>query len=67
MFTGDAARRCRGLGNEAGLLLRLGIYAGDIVREVDSNGRASVHGGAVQSAARAGEIPVSTTMRDVVR
>ncbi len=69
----DAAQRCRDLGNEAGLPLHLGIHAGDVVREVDSDGRANVHGGAVQVAARVqsaaapGEILVSATVRDLAR
>ncbi len=69
----DAAVRCRDLGNEAGLPLHVGIHAGDVVREVDQDGRANVHGGAVQVAARVqgeaapGEILVSATVRDLAR
>ncbi len=69
----DAAQRCRDLGNEAGLPLHLGIHAGDVVREVDSDGRANVHGGAVQVAARVqsaaapGEILVSDIVRGLAR
>ena len=69
----DAAQRCRDLGNETGLPLHLGIHAGDIVREVDPNGRANVHGGAVQLAARVqsaaapGEILVSDIVRGLAR
>ena len=69
----EAAQRCRDLGNEAGLPLHLGIHAGDVVREVASDGRANVHGGAVQVAARVvdaaepGEILVSATVRDLAR
>ena len=64
----DAAVRCRDLGNEAGLPLHLGIHAGDVVREGNS-----VHGGAVQVAARVqsaaspGQILVSATVRDLAR
>ena len=36
----DAAKRCRDLGNQAGLPLCLGIHAGDVVREGNN-----VHGG----------------------
>ncbi len=69
----DAAQRCRDLGNEAGLPLHIGIHAGDVVREVDSDGRANVHGGAVQVAARVqsvaepGEILVSDIVRGLAR
>jgi len=69
----DAAQRCRDLGSEASLPLHLGIHAGDVVREVDSDGRANVHGGAVQVASRVqgvaapGEILVSATVRDLAR
>ncbi len=69
----DAAQRCRDLGNEAGLPLHLGIHAGDVVREVASDGRANVHGGAVQVAARVvdaaapGEILVSDIVRGLAR
>ncbi len=69
----DAAQRCRDLGNGAGLPLHLGIHAGDVVREVDPDGRANVHGGAVQLASRVqsvaapGEILVSATVRDLAR
>ncbi len=64
----DAAQRCRDLGNDAGLPLRLGIHAGDVVREGNN-----VHGGAVQLASRVqsvaapGEILVSATVRDLAR
>ena len=64
----EAARRCRDLGNEAGLPLHLGIHAGDVVREGNN-----VHGGAVQLASRVqgaaapGEILVSQTVRDLAR
>ena len=64
----DAAQRCRDLGNEADLLLHLGIHAGDVVREGNN-----VHGGAVQLASRVqsvaapGEILVSDIVRGLAR
>ena len=48
-------------------------HAGDVVREVASDGRANVHGGAVQVASRVqsvaapGEVLVSATVRDLAR
>ncbi len=49
------------------------IHAGDVAREVDQDGRANVHGRAVQVASRVqgvaepGEILVSATVRDLAR
>ena len=69
----EAALRCAGSGDSAGLRLHLGIHAGDVIREEDPDGRANVYGGAVNIAARIaaasdpGEVLVSETVRSLAR
>jgi class 3 adenylate cyclase len=64
----EAARRCQELSGESELRLRIGLHAGDVIREGDN-----VYGGAVNIAARiadasaAGETLVSSTVRDLAR
>lgn len=64
----EAAMACAAAGESAGLLLHVGIHAGDVIEE-DGN----VFGGAVNIAARvagesaAGEVLVSQTVRELAR
>jgi len=64
----DCALRCRNVGDQGGLLLHLGLHAGDVIREGNN-----VYGGAVNIAARvagaagAGEVLVSDTVRGLAR
>jgi class 3 adenylate cyclase len=64
----DCALRCKKAGDEGGLLLHLGIHAGDVIREGNT-----VYGGAVNIAQRvvdacpAGEVYVSDTVRSLAR
>lgn len=64
----DAAIACRDAAERAGLQLRLGLHAGDVIREANN-----VYGGAVNIAARIaaaaapGEILVSDTLRGLAR
>jgi class 3 adenylate cyclase/pimeloyl-ACP methyl ester carboxylesterase len=64
----EGALRCRDLSAESELRLRIGLHAGDVIREGDN-----VFGGAVNIAARVqdvaapGEVLVSATVRDLAR
>jgi class 3 adenylate cyclase len=64
----DAALRCSATGFAQGLLLHIGLHAGDVIRERDN-----VFGGAVNIAARIsalstpGEVLVSRTVADLAR
>jgi len=64
----EAALRCGGAGDDAGLPLHLGIHAGDVIREENN-----VYGGAVNIAARISalsapsEVLVSDTVRGLAR
>jgi len=69
----EAALACGAAGDEGGLPLHLGLHAGDVTREKDSDGRDNVYGGAVNVAARIsglsapGEVLVSETVRSLAR
>jgi len=69
----EAARRCGKAGDDAGLPLHLGLHAGDVTREKDTDGRDNVYGGAVNIAARVsalstpGEVLVSDIVRGLAR
>jgi class 3 adenylate cyclase len=64
----DGALRCEGVSAESELQLRIGLHAGDVIRE-----EGNVYGGAVNIAARVadaatpGEVFVSQTVRDIAR
>jgi adenylate cyclase len=64
----EGALRCRDLSAESELRLRIGLHAGDVIREGNN-----VFGGAVNVAARVqeaagpGEVLVSATVRDLAR
>ncbi len=69
----DCALRCNTAGGSVGLQIHVGIHAGDVIREEDTDGRANVYGGAVNIAARIagasapGEVLVSDTVRSLAR
>jgi len=69
----EAALACGAVGSHAGLPLHLGLHAGDVIREKDSDGRGNVYGGAVNIASRIsglsapGEVLVSETVRSLAR
>jgi adenylate cyclase len=64
----EAALACGRSGNDAGLPVHLGIYAGDVIRKENN-----VYGGAVNIASRIsglsapGEVLVSETVRSLAR
>ena len=69
----DGAVEIARSGDGASLPLHVGLHAGDVIREVDPDGRGNVFGGAVNIASRIsalaapGEVLVSQTVRDLAR
>jgi pimeloyl-ACP methyl ester carboxylesterase/class 3 adenylate cyclase len=69
----ESALRCSEEGASVDLPLHLGIHAGDVIREKNTDGRDDIHGGAVNVAARisalseGGEVLVSDIVRGLGR